>query len=312
MNYQIRTIVLMLTAVLLTTLGATTAAPQQNNPKPASAPSDTAAVKAADAFFQNQDWASASKAYQAIVARDPANRQAWYRLGYALHALGQYEAAIKAYEPLVTYGNPVVLYNLGCAYARLGDKEKAFEWLNRSIQAGFNQPQQLSADNDLVSLHDDARFKELQAKAQAIARPCDQVAYRQFDFWVGEWEVKAGGQLAGASSVQRILDGCVIFENWTGAGGGSGKSFNFFNSTLGKWQQTWVSNTGNVLELYGEFKDGVLRYEGQRPTPSGNKILHRLTFSQLPEGRVRQLWEQSQDGGQTWGVAFDGEYIRKK
>lgn len=209
MNYRTPIIVLMLTA--LTTLSAT-AAPQQNNPQSVSAPSDAAAVKAADAFFQNQDWASASQAYQAIVKSDPANRQAWYRLGYALHALGQYEAAIKAYEPLVTYGNPVVLYNLGCAYARLGDKEKAFDWLNRSIQAGFNQPQQLGADNDLVSLHDDARFKELQAKAQANARPCDQAAYRQFDFWVGEWDVKAGGQVAGASSVQRILDGCVPAE----------------------------------------------------------------------------------------------------
>src|SRR5215204_6324855 len=26
------------------------------------------------------------------------------------------------------------------------------------------------------------------------ARPCDLAAYRQFDFWVGEWEVRAQGR----------------------------------------------------------------------------------------------------------------------
>ena len=60
------------------------------------------------------------------------------------------------------------------------------------------------------------------------------------------------------------------------------------------------------------FKDGALHYQGESLNSTGNKMLHRLTFSQLPEGRVRQFWEQSRDGGKTWGVAFDGEYTRKK
>ena len=38
----------------------------------------------------------------------------------------------------------------------------------------------------------------------------------QFDFWIGEWKVTAGGKPAGNNSIQPILDGCVLQENWVG------------------------------------------------------------------------------------------------
>jgi len=152
-----------------------------------------------------------------------------------------------------------------------------------------------------------------QSSAQPSAKPCGaKPEYRQFDFWVGEWDVQAGGKQAGTNSVQLILGDCVIFENWTGAGGTTGKSFNIYNAAKGKWQQTWVDSSGSVLELYGEFKEGVMRLVGERPAPKGGKIIDRLSFFPLEGGRVRQLWESSKDGGKTWGVVFDGLYTRKK
>lgn len=144
--------------------------------------------------------------------------------------------------------------------------------------------------------------------------PCKaRPEYRQFDFWVGEWDVQnPQGQTVGSSSVQLILGDCVVFENWTGARGGEGKSFNLYNAAAGKWQQTWVDNSGNRLEFAGEYKDDQLRFTGETSGPNGRKTLERLTFTKLPGERVRQFWEQSADGGKTWTVAFDGTYIRKK
>lgn len=137
--------------------------------------------------------------------------------------------------------------------------------------------------------------------------------HRQFDFWVGEWEVKnPRGQTVGSNSVQLILGDCVVFENWTSARGFSGKSFNVYNRAKGKWQQTWVDAAGNVLELTGGYKDDRMSFEGETPAADGKRTLHRLTFTRLSPDRVRQLWEQSADGGKTWTVAFDGSYIRKK
>jgi hypothetical protein len=52
-------------------------------------------------------------------------------------------------------------YNMACAHARLGQKDKAFENLDKAIQAGFNNRQLLTTDDDLASLRDDARYTQL-------------------------------------------------------------------------------------------------------------------------------------------------------
>jgi ketosteroid isomerase-like protein len=152
-----------------------------------------------------------------------------------------------------------------------------------------------------------------QSNAPPPVKPCrSKPEYRQFDFWIGEWDVEAGGKPAGTNSVRLILGDCVIFENWKGAGGMTGKSFNIYNAAIGKWQQTWVDSSGNSLEFYGEFKDGAMRLVGEKPGPNGARIINKLTFFPLGGGRVRQLWESSQDQGRTWSAVFDGLYIRKK
>jgi hypothetical protein len=148
----------------------------------------------------------------------------------------------------------------------------------------------------------------------APAQPCRaSEPYRHLDFWVGEWEVRGPkGNVVGTSSVQLILGDCVVFENWTGASGYTGKSFNLYNAVARKWKQIWVDDRGGMLEFSGEFKDGALRYTGQSLAPDGKPLTDRLTFFPLTEGRVRQLWEKSADEGKTWNTVFDGTYIRKK
>jgi hypothetical protein len=171
----------------------------------------------------------------------------------------------------------------------------------------------------LVSLHLDtkparAQLNDFPVTTQTAAKPCaTRSESRQFDFWIGDWEVRTPqGQLAGTNNVQLILGDCVIAENWTGARGSSGKSFNFYDAGTGKWHQLWVDDRGGVLRLTGEYRDGAMRFEGETPGRDGTKTLEKLTFTPLPEGRVRQYWEQSGDDGKTWKVIVDGPYIRKK
>ena len=149
------------------------------------------------------------------------------------------------------------------------------------------------------------------ASSSKPTKPCSMTEHRQFDFWLGDWDVTVAGKPAGTNSIQLILGDCVLLENWTGAKGGNGKSFNLFNTARGKWQQTWVDNSGNLLELYGEFKNGVMQLTGETVT-GGKKSLQRITWHPLDKDKVRQHWEQSQDDGKTWSTAFDGLYTRKK
>jgi hypothetical protein len=170
----------------------------------------------------------------------------------------------------------------------------------------------LDTTAEFKPLQADARYKKLSDAIDAKARPCmhDQ-RYRAFDFWVGEWEVRPTGQAAAPpsrSSIQRILEGCVVFEQYTAANGAYfGKSFNTFDAATGRWYQRYVDSTGARLEWDGEVRDNVMYYTGVNYNAAGQKVQDKLTFFKLENGHVRQLWEQSPDG-KAWTVVFDGDY----
>lgn len=273
-------------------------------------------LKDANAYFQAQDWEKTVQASEAITKREPSNGPAWFLLAHAQHNLKKFREAILAYEQCdkLSFSPQVTKYNMACAYSRLGENDKAFEWLDKAIAAGFTNIQFLKSDEDLEALRSDARFAKLIEKADRINRPCEyDERARQFDFWIGEWDVEnQQGQRAGTNSIQKIEDGCIILENWTGRLGGTGKSINFFDQHLGKWRQTWVASNGGVSEFVGEYKDGELRFEGESHSPTGQKVIRRLTFTKLDADRVRQFSEFTNDGGKTWAVSYDFIYKRRK
>lgn len=150
-----------------------------------------------------------------------------------------------------------------------------------------------------------------QAQPAPPPNPCDAPEFRQFDFWIGEWDVtNPQGRVAGSNIIEPLAGTCGIHENWTGAGGGLGRSLNTYDRHDGKWHQFWVGSGGMILRLSGGLRDGRMVLEGTTPGPPG-EMMHRITWTPLEDGRVRQFWETSIDAGTTWTVAFDGYYSRK-
>ena len=145
-----------------------------------------------------------------------------------------------------------------------------------------------------------------------VSPACEAPEYREFDFWLGEWDVTApNGRPAGRNAITRTLDGCVIHERWTGVGGMRGESFNTWDRTRKRWHQTWVSSTGSLLVLEGGLVKGDMQLTGESAGPKG-LVLNRITWTPSPDGSVRQFWETSVDRGKTWQTAFDGRYRRIK
>jgi len=159
------------------------------------------------------------------------------------------------------------------------------------------------------------------AKAQAPppgppvpVRPkaCTTEEFRQFDFWIGDWEVTdPQGREAGKNVILLEHDGCVLAEHWTGARGGTGSSFNLYDAATKHWHQTWVDNTGSLLELDGGLVEGRMVLEGPGKGPKGEPVKNRIAWEKLNDGRVRQTWTVSPDNGATWTVAFDGFYTKR-
>jgi hypothetical protein len=151
--------------------------------------------------------------------------------------------------------------------------------------------------------------------APAAAQPpqgCPAPEHRQFDFWVGEWDVYVKGQQIATSSIQNILGGCVIFENWNPLRGGPGKSFNYYDPHMKRWRQVWVASSPGSHEYVGDLRGGNMVFEGKGHQRDGTSTLYKMTFFNLGTDKVRQYIEQSTDGGKTWSTYFDGEYRRKK
>jgi hypothetical protein len=147
--------------------------------------------------------------------------------------------------------------------------------------------------------------------APAPPPKCDTPEHRQFDFWLGDWQVASpNGQVAGRNVITLELSNCVVHEHWTGAGGLTGESFNIWDRSGRRWHQTWVSSTGGLLLLDGEFRDGAMRMTGTSRGADGRAVLNRITWTPRADGSVRQFWETSTDEGRTWTSAFDGIYRR--
>jgi hypothetical protein len=144
-----------------------------------------------------------------------------------------------------------------------------------------------------------------------VASGCFSSDFRQFDFWIGEWDVvTASGEVAGRNTIARDLDGCVLREHWHGASGVTGTSLNVYTPATARWHQTWIDSTGTFLQLQGGLVNGAMRLEGEGLSPAG-RSRDRITWTPQPDDTVRQRWESSTDDGRTWPVVFDGIHRRR-
>ena len=278
--------------------------------------SATPTMQEAAALYDAHDWKRAAEAYAAIVKSDPKSGLAWYRLGVCRGREKDWKGAIEAYRNSEAIGHAIpAMYNLACAYAQLADTSHAFEWLAKAADAGLRGPETLRADADLAPLHDSPRYPAILAQVEFNERPCaHRPENRQLDFWLGDWEVRrtADGALAGTNLITGENGDCVLYEHWKSGIAGAGQSMNYYDPVTKKWHQSWVDDQGEVSIFDGEFKDGAMRLEGYRQGKDGARIPAKLTLTPMPDGSVRQLGENSEDGGKTWTVMYDLTYRKKK
>ncbi len=138
--------------------------------------------------------------------------------------------------------------------------------------------------------------------------PCQDDEARQFDFWVGQWEVHANDRIVGHSLISNIQGGCTLLEEYdTRPRNYEGKSFNYYDPNDDLWHQVWVDNGGLRLHLTGGYTDLQMVMSADRQTDDGT-VTDRITWTDNQDGTVRQQWDVSPDKGATWNNIFDGLY----
>jgi Protein of unknown function (DUF1579) len=154
--------------------------------------------------------------------------------------------------------------------------------------------------------------------AQPPPNPCSAPEQKQFDFWLGEWDLTTPGKQPGevvhnTNTIKRILDDCIIQENFAGGGASPlrGMSVSVFDPKTSKWKQTWVDNQGSYLDFTGEFKGGQMVLSRTATRPDGAQIAQRMVWKNIKPDEFDWSWERSKDGGQTWEVLWPIHYQRK-
>ena len=81
----------------------------------------------------------------------------------------------------------------------------------------MNAMQNFSAIPIFVSL-----MPLLPSRSTPPPKPCDRPEQKQFDFWVGDWDLTSPGSKAGevvhsSNTIKRILGSCIVQENFVGS-----------------------------------------------------------------------------------------------
>lgn len=308
--------------VLLRTLFATllpalaSAQPAGNNP-----------TAKADSLFNLQQWKAARSAYEGLLQQDGKvmNALAWNRLGLACYNLGDYDKALEYYRHAEGAGpasalKPVLYSRLAKVYAMKNQPGRSLEYLRHAVDSGYINLREMDTARAFGPLRSMPAFITLVQRATVAAFPCMADAHkREFDFWVGEWDVyvTGTGTLAGHSLIQKASGECMILENWTSMGPVpfNGKSMNYVNPQTNKWEQLWIGSGGGgaPTRFYdGAYKDSVMQFAFEVTNAQGKQAVGKFRFFHQGPDQVRQLSETSADGGKTWTINYDFTYKRKK
>ena len=248
----------------------------------------------------------------AQTASTPTTAQGWFDRGVQMFDAGSFIVAIDAFTKArdAGYGAPPqVNLRIARAQVRAGDIEGAFKTLTALTGTGFGQVETLLAEHDFLPLRSDKRWAEIVDATRSNQRLCEKdPVFRQFDYWLGEWDVEVAGKRVARSSIQLILSDCVIFENyWRLDNTYSGKSFSMWDSTRKQWEQNYVDSSGSSSHWLGALENDRLVFYDRT-----GKAVQRMTYTNEGPDRVRQTIDVSTDGEKTWNSGFNGLYVRRK
>lgn len=265
-----------------------------------------------DSLFRASDYDGCLVAANEVINRNPRDAQAHFYKGASLFRLGKFGDASKAlgiakslsYQPSVS-----VDIFLARTYAMMRDDASMYHILDSLGDQGFANISVLQgpAFNDYT---DSDTFKNILDKVQRNNSPCRYAdIYKKLDFWLGEWEVFTNGNKVANSLITKSEDDCILFEDYHTLYGFMGRSMNYFDPSDSLYKQRWIDmRNSHTVFIEEESRDGYLSMVADLPGGARSKMSY--TYDEADDSVVQTV-ETSSDGGSTWTMQFQGQYVRK-
>jgi beta-lactamase regulating signal transducer with metallopeptidase domain/tetratricopeptide (TPR) repeat protein len=108
--------------------------------------------------------------YDTLRSLPSADGESWFKLGYDMLPLHKYDQSIDAFKQALAkgYKPSTTMYNIACGYSRKGDVASGMQWLQKSIEEGFDSIDKLDDDSDIDNLRDNAHFADLKKMAEEL------------------------------------------------------------------------------------------------------------------------------------------------
>lgn len=286
-----------------------------------SQPASGGAFREPDSLYMAQDFVHAKIIYKRLLSEDSKDAFHLNRLGFSAFNTGDWSEAEKFFTlSLATHPSGPIKASVLSRMARIGAlrhrDQQAMDLIDSAVSSGYSSLTELDTLKDFDAIRVQTQFKKARDRVFNALYPCaNDPRAKEFDFWVGEWEVYVTGSnnYAGHSLVQKISGGCGLLENWTSSVS-EGKSLNFIDDSSGRWKQVWVGSYANGKQDFfnGEYKEGAMRFTYETKDLQGNRQIGRFIFYNQGTEQVRQFNEFSPDNGKTWTTSYDFTYKRKK
>lgn len=138
-------------------------------------------------------------------------------------------------------------------------------------------------------------------------------ASRQFDFWLGTWDVLSEPNVTATDSVSTygLGGGIAVLQSLTATNGYQSSSVAMYHVQRRFWNLLWLDSNGVVMDLSGGIKLGTMVLEGTITDPNtGLDARARMSFNRISDRQFDQVVEVSQDNGETWTVRSTNHYGR--
>ncbi len=111
---------------------------------------------------------------------DSADGDEWTEIGTQLLFMREFDAAIDALGRAVEHGGGTTpMYNLACTHSLAGNTGRALEWLERAVDAGFDQHERFVNDADLDPLRNSPAFARIAEISETLS--LEQFSRRTWD-----------------------------------------------------------------------------------------------------------------------------------
>ena len=266
--------------------------------------------------YEEGRWEDVITENRRIIVGNPEDRIAFLRIAQAQRELGRYEQALLTLDDAKRIDSSTASVDIERVrnLLALGRNGEAMIALLDADHNALRARKLLEEDSDFDPIRETPQFQEVLANVRGRVYPCLSVPeYAQFDFWLGDWEVRtADGSLAGYNSITKDQGSCAISEHWTSAAGSGGRSTSFYIPSSDLWRQVWVGSNGTLIDMSGSLIDGELQMEGTiEYVTTGRVVAFRANWSTNEDNSiVRQRMEEFDVATAAWQLWFDGFYRR--